>query len=149
MITMSDWLAGGSLLVAVSAFGLSVYAVLTSTRRQRRQVRQMDREEAARQKADVRVELTRDFTDSRLVIRNVGQSVAHDVRLVLDIKEGMASPLEQRDYDSALPISTLLPGEEVRLRATINLNTDTKCAVRCSWSNEDGTSGERSARVSL
>ncbi len=138
----SDWAAALALL-------LSVYAVVTSTRLQRRQVRQMDREEAARQKADVRVELTRDFTDSRLVIRNVGQSVAHDVRLALDIKEGMASPLEQRDYDSALPISTLLPGEEVRLRATINLNTDTKCAVRCSWSNEDGTPGERSARVSL
>ena len=43
MITMSDWLAGGSLLVAFLAFGLSVYAVVTSTRLQRRQVRQMDR----------------------------------------------------------------------------------------------------------
>ncbi len=68
MITMSDWLAGGSLLVAFLAFGLSVYAVVTSTRLQRRQMRQMAREEAARKKADVRVELTRDFTDSRLVM---------------------------------------------------------------------------------
>ena len=107
MITMSDWLAGGSLLVAFLAFGLSVYAILTSTRLQRRQVRQMDREEDAWKKADVRVELTRDFTDSRLVISNVGQGAAHNVRLALDIKEGMASPLEQRNYDSALPISSL------------------------------------------
>ena len=91
----------------------------------------------------------RDFIGPHIMVSNMGQGAARDVRFTLDSKEGMESPLEQRDYDSALPIATLLPGEEVRLRATVNLNTDTKCAVRCSWSNEDGTPGERSARVSL
>ena len=97
MVTVSDWLAGGALLVAVSAFGLSAYAVVTSTRLQRRQVRQMDREEAARQKADVRVELTTDFTGPHFLITNQGQGTAHNVTFSLDIDDGAASPLVPSD----------------------------------------------------
>ena len=149
MVTMSDWLASGSLVVAVSAFGLSVYAVITSTRLQRRQVRQMDEEEAARRKADVRVELTRDFTNSRFNITNQGQGTAHDVRFSLDVDEGRASPLVPSDCSRKLPIPTLRPGEEVRLLAAVNKDTGTVFDGRWSWRNEDGTTEEISGRVSL
>ena len=149
MATMSDWMAGGSLLVALSALGLSVYAVVTSTRLQRRQVRQMDREEAVRQKADVRVELTRDFTNSRFVITNQGQGTAHDVTFSLDIDEGAASPLVPSDCSRKLPIPGLRSGEDVRLLAALNKDTGTVFDGRWSWRNEDGTTEERSGRVSL
>jgi len=146
---MSDWLAGGSLLVAVSALGLSVFAVLTSTRLQQRQVRQIDQQEAARQKADVRVELTTDFTGPHFLITNQGQGSAHDVTFSLDIDEGAASPLVPSDCSGKLPIPVLRSGAEVRLLAAVNKDTGTVFDGRWSWRNEDGTPKERSGRVSL
>lgn len=149
MTTMSDWFAAGSLLVAVLAFGFSMYAVVTTTRLQRRQVFQMDREEDARQKADVRVELMRDFTDSRFLIMNQGQGTAYDVTFSLDIEKGKASPLVANDWKAKLPIPALRSGEEVRLAAALTMGTGTVFDGHWSWRNEDGTAEERSGRVSL
>ena len=106
-------MAIGSLVVSVLAFIFSAYAVVTGARLQRRQTRKIDREEAERQKADVRVKLARDYTGPHFLITNQGRGAAYDVAFSLDIEKGKASPLVHGDYDAKLPITTLLVSQEI------------------------------------
>ena len=112
-------------------------------------MRLMAREEAARKKAEVRVELARDYIGPHFLIMNHGQGTAYDVTFSLDIEEGAASPLVASDYEAKLPIPTLRSGEHVRLLAALEMGTGTVFDGRWRWRNEDGTTEERSSRVSL
>ena len=138
-----------SLIAAFVAFLLSAYAVYVTVRLQRRQMKQMDRDEVERQTADVRVTLERDFTGARFVIRNAGQGAAFDVKFSLDVEQGKKSPLVVGDYTEKLPIPALRSGDQVDLVAALTMGTGTIFDAHWSWRNEDGTTTTQQNRVPL
>ena len=138
-----------SSIVAVVAFLLSAYAVSITVRLQRRQMKQLDKDEVERQTADVRVTLERDFIGTRFVIRNAGQGAAFDVKFSLDVEQGKKSPLVEGDYTEKLPIPALRSGDQVDLMAALSMGMGTTFDARWSWRNEDGTTTRQHNKVPL
>ncbi len=95
------------------------------------------------------MKLARDHTGPHFLITNQGRGAAYDVAFSLDIEKGKASPLVDGDYDAKLPIDTLLSGEQVRLLAAISMGTDNVIDGHWRWRNEDGTTEERTGKLSL
>lgn len=138
-----------SLIVAGVACLLSFYAIYVAVRIQRRQMKQMDREEVERRTADVRLTLERNFIGARFVIRNAGQGTAFDVKFSLDLEEDKTSPLVENDYTEKLPIAALQSGDQVDLMAALSMGTGTTFDARWSWRNEDGTTTRQHNKVPL
>lgn len=146
-----DWgsVDGISLTVSVVALLLACYATLQNSRLARRQIRQLDEEQAQRGKADVRVRLLDVGHSERFFISNEGPGAAREICFSVDVDQNGGYPLIPAERDEKLPIAVLEVGDEVALDASLTDDTGTTFPCTWSWRNEDGTSEERSRKVSL
>ena len=74
-------------------------------------------------------------TDYKLIITNVGGSVAYDVSFVI---EG-DSPILNGEYKEKIPIRELRPGKNVSFLAAISMGSPSQYNVKLCWKNPDGS----------
>ena len=152
-----------TLLISVLAAVISAYSLFRSYRISQRQTElqqtQADlaafqhkllvRDQQAKAKADIRAQLVPGPQSSfKLYVRNVGASVARNVRLEPTNQTGVEDALTRTDISDVFPVSELRSGEEVSLRLFTHLGTRWPLQAIFTWDDESGENQQREMRVS-
>jgi len=162
---------GFQTIVALTAVGSLIVAIISykrSSRLKERQIRLQEKQEelidlqlkqhkrilenekhepALDKKADIRVSLERAGRHARFVIRNWGEAAANNVDLSVKPVDGHTSPIS--DTEATLPIPRLSPGADYSLMAAITYDSGTTFDVSWNWEELDGTKANESSRLSI
>jgi len=113
----------------------------------KRQLQALDREEEARNKADVVVDLVKiGRTDFRFVLTNRGAAPATNVDFKIS-EDSSDNPLVVNECQQKLPFPKLEPGQSFTLIAALHLGSTMKYSTHIRWRNDDGSTGSRDAHV--
>ena len=157
---MNDTLPLLSLLVSVIGVVIAMVSLVRTRRTAQRQLEleqwtadlakkqleQMAAEETAHNRAEIAVSLQGKSPFYSLVVRNVGQSEARDVRLVLGASE---DAIRLIDGERDLPITNLRPGNEKHLRTWKAPEVTAPVEATVNWLNVDSSRGKSSIWVSM
>jgi hypothetical protein len=99
--------------------------------------------------ADVRALIEPRGKIHRLVIENYGPAAATNVRAQVEPINGTYSPIPQSELTTKLPIEVLAPGETQSLIMALTVGSGTVFRVGLTWTNADGSAGQRQQQVSV
>lgn len=109
----------------------------------------LEKELAAKQRADVRVYFSEEGRNHLLVFENKGPAAASNVDFALDIPDGQHSPLIDAQVHALLPIKRLRPGEEASMLVAITLSTVFPLIGTLRWQDEGGGVHDEECRLTL
>ena len=115
----------------------------------KRQLEALDKEQTAKDKGDVTVELVKVApTDFRFVITNRGDAPALNVRFT--IAEGSPdNPLLKNECERKLPYPKLESGQSFTLIAALHMGSAMRYATHINWQNADGSAGTQEIHVAV
>ena len=151
-----------TLLIALLSVVVAFVSLLRTTRLQERmakaeeaqgrlaerQLAALEEEAQQTRKADVRARLEPKGNGHHFVIENYGPADATGIQAAVEPISGRFSPIppsEMRQF----PIDRLPAGESRRLVAALTMGTGSAFHVALSWTNEDGSPGQRKQQVSV
>jgi hypothetical protein len=105
----------------------------------KRQIEQLQAQEAARNRTSLAVDLYKQGNSHRLRVSNVGNADALDIRIELEVPQGSESPLVKEELAQKFPVKRLSVGGTVFLLCGIYLDSPPSIEGVVSWSNPDGT----------
>lgn len=164
---MSEWnlsfYEGLSLLIALLA---AVIAFVSLYRTHRVAARQLElqeaqtaftkfqhevlaKEQAVKQRADIRISVVERGRGHRLVISNVGSAPARDIVFEVVLPDGAESILIESEMDSLLPITQLLPNQEVTMVVAPTMGSARHFLAKISWLNEKGEFERQNLEITL
>ncbi|MDH4191301.1 MAG: hypothetical protein OEW21_14015 [Betaproteobacteria bacterium] len=164
---MADWklsfYEGLSLLIALLAAVISFVSLYRTHRIAARQLELqeaqaalakfqhdvLEKEEAAKQRADIRIAVIERGRGHRLVISNVGLGSARDVVFDVVLPNGKASFLIQSEMDDLLPITELPPGHEVSMVVAPTLGSARHFLAKIAWTSANGEHERKNLEVTL
>ena len=115
----------------------------------KKQLKALEKEEGAMNKADVTVELVKvDRSDFRFVLSNQGYAPAMNVNFTI-IKGSPDNPLVPNECKAKLPYPRLEQGQSFTLLAALGMGSAMSYATQISWQNIDGSSGAHDVHVSV
>ncbi len=115
----------------------------------KKQLAALEKEEGAKNKADVTVELVKvGRSDFRFVVSNQGHAPATNVNFTI-AEESPDNPLVPNECERKLPYPKLEPGQSFTLIAALHMGSAMNYANHISWQNIDGSSGARDVHVSV
>ncbi len=153
---MPDWnlsfFEGLSLLVALLAAVISFVSLYRTHRISERQLELQEihtaftklqhdvltKEQAAKQRADIRITIVERGRGHRLIISNVGSSPARDVVFDIVLADGQGSFLIDSEMKELLPIVQLLPNQEVQMIVAPTMASARHFLAKIVWLNEEG-----------
>ena len=142
-MTLVNWI---TLAVSALALVVAILSLVFSLRVQRRQIRAIDRDEAARSAADVTVRMERTGHRSyHIVVENRGPGTAFN----LDVQFQPDAPVLENERASKFPHKELRHGEQIRILAAPSFGDPMTFAAKLRWTSEAGTVEEREMRVGL
>lgn len=84
-----------------------------------------------------------------MAVGNKGQAVASDVTFQLNVAGENRSILVAGDASEKFPASSIRPGEEIYLLASVTLDMAPNFTAISSWKNPNGEHKERQFQMSL
>lgn len=96
------------------------------------------KEQAAKRRADVRIAVVARGNGHRLIISNIGSGSARDVSFDVVLPDGTQSFLIESEVAELLPITQLLPQQEVTMLVAPTMASARHFLAKVSWLNEDG-----------
>jgi hypothetical protein len=105
----------------------------------KRQLEQLEEQDAARNRAYLAVDLYKQGNSHRLRVSNVGNVDALNIRLELEVPQNSESPLAKEEYAQKFPVKRLNIGGSVSLLCGIYLDSPPCIEGVLFWSNPDGT----------
>ncbi len=109
----------------------------------------LEKAEAAKEHADIRIAVIERGRGHRLVISNVGQGVARDVVFEVVLPDGKASFIVQSEMDDLLPITELPPGHEVSMIIAPTLGSARHFLAQIAWIGANGEHERKNLEVTL
>lgn len=110
----------------------------------------LQREEEERSSADIAAYFYLDSDESyRVAVVNIGQAAARDVTFQLNSAGENRSILVADDASEKFPASSIRPGEEICLLASLTLDMAPNFTAITSWKNPNGKLKERQFQMSL
>ncbi|MBE9490746.1 MAG: hypothetical protein IMY67_10670 [Bacteroidetes bacterium] len=107
------------------------------------------REQAKKEKADIRITSVKDGKDYRLVISNVGDATAHDIVFEAIFDDGEESFLIESEMEKMLPITHLLPNQEISMLIATSMGSASSCLTKIAWLNEERNIEKQNIQVKL
>ena len=152
-----------SLLVALLAVVVSFVSLHRSNKTSARQIELQEiqagftkfqhevlaKEQAKKEKADIRITPAKEGRNHRLVISNVGGAVARDIVFEAVFDDGEESFLIESEMESMLPIIHLLPNQEVSMLIAPHMGSARGCLAKIAWLNEEGKVERQNVQVRL
>lgn len=105
----------------------------------KRQMQQIEAQEAASKIARLAVDIVQDRTSNRIRISNVGDCDALHVDISFDLSSPLHDPVISTEYQSRFPVARLPGHTWVTMLANIHMNSPTSFNGTISWTNPDGT----------
>jgi len=105
----------------------------------KRQMQQIDAQEAASMKARLAVDICQDPNSNRIRISNVGDCDAFDVDISFELKSPLHDPVVPGEYQSKFPVKRLPRYTWVTMLANLHLNSPPSFDGMLTWTNPDGT----------
>lgn len=152
-----------SLLVALLAVTISLVSLHRSNKTPARQLELQEaqteftrfqhdvlaREQAKKEKADIRITPVKDSNNYRLMISNIGDATAHDIVFEAIFNDGEESFLIESEMDAMLPITHLLPDQKVSMIIAPHMGSASSCLAKITWLNEDRKIEKQNIQVKL
>ena len=107
------------------------------------------KEQSTKQRADIRISIVERGRGHRLVIANVGGGPAQDVVFDLVLPDGTTSFLIDSEIDGLLPVTRLLPGQEVSMLIAPTMGTARHVLARVAWIDERGEHVKQNLEVTF
>lgn len=96
----------------------------------------LEKEQAIKQRADIRISVVERERGHRLVISNVGGAPARDIIFEVVLPDGTESFLIQSEMDDLLPITQLLPNQDVSMIVAPTVGSARNFLAKITWLNE-------------
>ena len=107
------------------------------------------KEEAAKTRADIRVEVVKRGKGHRMVFKNVGKGAAREVFFEPVLPDDGESFLVDSEIEELFPISQLRPGQDASMIIAITLGSPSRFVVKISWLGETGQREVQEIEVGL
>ena len=107
------------------------------------------KEQSKKEKADIRITPVKDGINHRLLISNVGDAIAHDIVFEAIFDDGEDSFLIESEMDSLLPITHLLPNQEVPMLIAPHMGSARSCLAKITWLNEEREIEKQNIQIKL
>lgn len=152
-----------SLLIALLAVVISFVSLFRSNKISKRQLELQEtqaeftkfqheilaKEQSKKGKADIRITPFKDGKSYRLIISNIGDETAHDIVFEAIFDDGKESFLIDSEMDSMLPITHLLPNQEVSMLIAPHMGSARSCLAKIAWLNEERKIEKQNIQVKL
>jgi hypothetical protein len=133
-------------LYGVAAF--LIVAFYRTWQEEHHRVLAMEEEAQQANKAHLRVRFLPSGNTYRFVIANHGPADAADVQMSVAPVNGRLSPIPRSELDK-LPVAVLTAGDSRAFVAALSLATGGTFDFALSWTNADGSPGQRKQQVSV
>ena len=109
----------------------------------------LEREEEEKTKSDVSVYPYQAASGYWLGIVNSGNIPVTDVNIHIEPHKGKSSPLVPEECDEKLPISHMIPGDEIYLIVAISFDTGTSFTANLEWKTGNGENHHKELLLSI
>ena len=152
-----------SILTALLAVGISFVSLLRTHKISVRQLELQEtqtsfakfqhdvlaKEQKTKSRADIRLSVRKQGNGYRLVITNIGSVTAKDIIFEAVFGDDAESFLVESEMDQLLPITHLLPGQEVTMIIAPHTGTPRNFLAKILWFNERGEIEKQNQQVTL
>lgn len=135
-------------IIAILAVLISVRALMISSKLAKLELARDAADAAMSKKADLTAQLVKiDERKWRVIIRNVGQAAATNVRV---IEADRSALLVSNEVRAKLPYELIEPGGQFQLIANVHLGmTSPKVPLRLNWDDASGKDKDKVVPVSI
>jgi hypothetical protein len=107
------------------------------------------KEQETKSRADIRLSVRKQGNGRKLVIANIGSVTAKDIIFEAVFDDDVESFLVESEMDQMLPITHLLPGQEITMIIAPYIGSGRSFLAKISWLNEEGEIQKQNQQVTL